>query len=333
MCSIDVECIEEAADGCRARSPNGSSWSMSFVDWPYPGMSGTITRKCFARASMFLTWFEVGRSPHHHRATGRLVCRADLRHEQGPPPNRYELGGAGEVTDIRDLSFVSDEIINYLPYGVNQPAPDGAIATHRRHAKPPTQEVVVGSTKLNKGVTMNNQNSQSLLRRRSWRRRLIRVTCAITLSAAMAQAEFLLPQAHAAPTSNPWLGFKAPVKTSADGNRTEHPSEDGRRSPLRLTSDTRRSKRTQGEGQVSRSSDQPRLWQGTGRRHGRLQQIWLHRCHSRRTGDWRPQKANWESSTIGKPRAYNLVEWAGTQPFSTGKVGVEGFSHPERRRQ
>lgn len=25
--------------------------------------------------------------------------------------------------------------------------------------------------------------------------------------------------------------------------------------------------------------------------------------------------------------AYNVVEWAGTQPFSTGKVGVEGFSY------
>ncbi len=25
--------------------------------------------------------------------------------------------------------------------------------------------------------------------------------------------------------------------------------------------------------------------------------------------------------------AYNVVEWAGTQPFSTGKVGVDGFSY------
>ncbi|HNP56226.1 CocE/NonD family hydrolase [Gordonia sp. UBA7599] len=234
-----------------------------------------------------------------------------------------------EVTDIRDLSFVSDEIINYLPYGVNQPAPDGAIATHRRHAKPPTQEVVVGSTKLNKGVTMNNQNSQSLLRRRSWRRRLIRVTCAITLSAAMATSGVPTPQAHAAPTSNPWLGFKAPVKThprTAIEQNIPVKMDDGvtLRVDVRYPAD-RNGRKAKGKFPVVLTSHV------YGKALAAAMVDYSKYGYIVVTADVRGTGASEGKLGILDDReakdAYNLVEWAGTQPFSTGKVGVEGFSH------
>ena len=202
-----------------ARSPNGSSWSMSFVDWPYPACPGrspeSVSRghRCFSRSS------SSGRSapPPCNRTTG-VPSRPPSR--AGPPPNRYELGGAvgGDGHQEIFLSFLMKSSTTY-PYEstsrhqtVRSPR-TGGTRSHQHRS---------GGRRLDqtqqKGVTMNNQNSQSLLRRRSWRRRLIRVTCAITLSAAMAKAGSTPSSNTAAPTSNPLARLQgASEDTSADG--------------------------------------------------------------------------------------------------------------------